>query len=326
MKRSFSPPTRGTFCALVAVMASGTACEPDNGVPPGPPVLTKMILVAPGPTAAVTITPTTADCVNPIATGNACDPSMDGLCRDGAMMGWCSCVADAMDMSMGTWDCEPFPVIAVVAVFDRLLDTAPFDVVYPDGSLEVVTGSAAAGSPQFDLVTDYASTGTPMGVTPLLGFYYNGNFRNNGPSLFSMPDPGFPSGSTVDVKLQASLVRAKDGTTPFVGEGLLQGGTVLFTMPAFSASIAPPDDMGNPASVTFSNFVPDDVTTHITVTANNVDVTAMVTLAVSGMTVTATPMTAWPAGATIAISVDATTKNTLGQTIAAAKSDSFTAM
>ncbi len=325
MKRSFSPPTRGTLCALVAVMASGTACEPDNGVPPGPPVLTKMILVAPGPTPAVTITPETSDCVSGIASAGACDPSMDGLCRDTAMAGWCSCVADAMDMSMGAWDCAPFPVIAVIAVFDRLLDTAPFEAAYPDGSVEVVTGSAGAGSPQFDLVTDYASTGTPMGVTPLLGFYYNGNFRNNGPSLFSMPDPGFPSGVAVDVTLKASLVRAKDGTTPFVGVGLLQGGTVLFTMPAFTASIAAPD-AGNPASVVFTNFVPDDVLTHITVTADNVDITAQVDLAVSGMSVTATPKTAWPVGATIAITVDATAKNTLGQTIAAAKSDSFTAM
>ena len=326
MKRSFSPPTRGALCALVAVMASGTACEPDNGVPPGPPVLTKMILVGPGPSPAVTITPETSDCVNGIASADACDPMMDGLCRDTAMAGWCSCVADAMDMTMGAWDCAPLPVIAVVAVFDRLLDTAPFDVVYPDGSVEVVTGSAAAGSPPFNLVTDYASTGTPMGVTPLFSFYFNGNFRNNGPSLFSMPDPGFPSGVAVEVKLQASLVRAKDGTTPFTGIGLLQGGTVLFTMPAFTASIAAPD-AGNPASVTFSNFVGDDVLAHITVTADNVDITAQVDLAVSGgMTVTATPKTAWPAGATIAITVDATAKNALGQTIAAAKSDSFTAM
>jgi len=305
-------------------MASGTACEPDNGVPPGPPILTKMILVAPGPTP-VTITPETSDCTAGIASADACDPMMDGLCRDAAMAGWCNCVADATDMTMGAWDCSPFPVLAVIAVFDRLLDTAPFEAVYPAGSEEVVTGSAGAGSPQFALVTDYASTGTPMGVTPLFSFYFNGNFRNNGPSLFSMPDPGFPSGSAVDVKLEASLVRAKDGTTPFVGLGLLQGGEVLFTMPAFTASIAPPDS-GNPASVTFTNFVPDNVTAHITVTANAVDITAQVDLAVSGLVVTATPKTAWPAGATIAIAVDATATNKLGQTIAAAATGSFTAM
>jgi hypothetical protein len=165
-----------------------------------------------------------------------------------------------------------------------------------------------------------------MGVTPLLGMFFNGNFRNNGPSLFSAPDPGFPSGSAVTVNLQASLVRAKDGTTPFVGEGLLQGGTVLFTMPAFTASVSPPDDMGTPASVVFTNVVDQDVIGHITVTANNADITAQVDLAVSGMVVTVTPKTAWPAGAMIAITVDATAKNALGQTITAFEPGPFIAM
>jgi hypothetical protein len=323
MKRSFPSPAREALCAFVALVASASACAPANDVEPGAPVLTKMILVAPGPTP-VTITSATADCASGIATGDACDPSMDGLCRQ--TPGWCSCVADAMDMTMGAWDCEPFQVLAVVAVFDRLLDTTPFDAVYPAPSLDVVTGSAGAGAPQFDLATDYASTGTPMGVTPLFSFLFNGNFRNNGPSLFSTPDPGFPSGSPVTVNLQASLVRAKDGTTPFMGEGLLQGGTVLFTTPAFMATSIAPPDMGNPASIVFNNAVGDDVIAHITITAGNADITAQVTLVASGMVVTATPKTAWPAGATITIAVDATAKNKLGQTIDAAKSDQFTAM
>jgi len=326
MKRSFPSPAREALCAFVAVMASGTACEPDNAVQPGAPVLTKIVLVAPGPTP-ITITPTTPNCAG-VATGDTCDATMDSLCRDGAAAGWCSCVPDPMDMTMmmNIWDCSPFPVLAVVAVFDRLLDTAPFDAVYPDGSTEVVTGTAGAGAPQFDLVTDYASTGTPMGVTPLFSFYFNGNFRNNGPSLFSMPDPGFPSGSAVTVNLQASLVRAKDGTTPFVGEGLLQGGTVLFTTPAFSAGVTPPDDKGNPASVVFTSVVDDDVIAHIKVTADNVDITSQVVLAASGLVVTAIPKTAWPVGATIAITVDATAKNALGQTITAFEPGPFTAM
>ena len=59
------------------------------------------------------------------------------------------------------------------------------------------------------MVTDYASTGTPTGITPLFSQFFNGNFRNRGPSLFSTPAVGFPSDSMVMVALDAGLVQAK---------------------------------------------------------------------------------------------------------------------
>ena len=140
MKRSSSPTTREVLCALLAVMASASACEPDNDVQPGAPVLTKIVMVAPGPTG-IEVNADTPGCPTAIVGGEACDPSSDALCQQSATS-WCTCVADATDMTMGAWDCAPFEVLAVVAVFDRLLDTAPFDVVYPMPAPEVATGTA----------------------------------------------------------------------------------------------------------------------------------------------------------------------------------------
>ena len=130
---------------------------------------------------------------------------------------------------MGAWDCAPFEVLAVVAVFDRLLDTAPFDVVYPMPAPEVATGTAGAGAPQFGLLADYGSTGTPMGITPLFSFLFDGNFRNNGPSLFITPIPGC---RRTWASPSASLGRwsGQDGT-PFVAAGAIMDGTVGFDAP-----------------------------------------------------------------------------------------------
>lgn len=320
MKRSFPPSARQPLCVLVGALTTLAACSPDNDVEAGAPVLQELTLIAPGPTA-VTVTADTPDCQSGLAGGEACDPSMNGLCRQNPA-GWCSCVADAMDMTMGSWDCTPFPVLGVVAVFDRLLDTAPFDAVYPEPSVDVIT--ATAGSGEIEMVTDYASTGTPTGITPLFSQFFNGNFRNRGPSLFSTPAVGFPSDSMVMVALDAGLVQAKDGTTPFTGLGLLQSGAIVFTMPAFTATISPPDDSG-PARVTFTNLIDTDILTHITVTQNNVDITSQVMLAVDGLSVTVTPMNPFPTGAVVVITVDATARNTFGQAIGAAKTDTFTA-
>jgi hypothetical protein len=327
MKRSsFLPTTRGAAWALIAAaLAFGSACAPSNDVQGGAPILTELTLIAPGPTAAITITEKTADCPTTAATGVACDPSMDTQCR--LQPNWCSCVADAMDMTMGKWDCSPFTVLAVVAVFDRLLDTAPFDAVYPAEAKDVVTATSTPME-TFGVTTDYASNGTPMGLNPLLGFFYAANFRGHGPSLYSLGDPEFPSGAIVSVALQGSLVTAKD-KTPFKGKGLLQSGTVDFTMPAFHANVVPADAM-NPAKVSFTNLVPADVTRHITVLAGTTDVTAVSDLKVSddSLTVTVSPMMAdsWPVPATITINVDATTKDKLGKTIDAAATGSFMTM
>ena len=52
------------------------------------------------------------------------------LCRQASAMNWCNCVPGRDDDTgvTGAWDCTPFTnVTAVIAVFDRLLDTAPLD-------------------------------------------------------------------------------------------------------------------------------------------------------------------------------------------------------
>ena len=126
-------------------------------------------------------------------------------------------------------------------MFDRLLDTTPLDPGDASGVTDVVTTEGGAGAPVITLLTDYSSTGAADGLVFNLFGPFFGNFRANGPSLFSAPQPEFPSGTTVTVSLQADKVRAKDGTTPFTGNGLLQGGQLVFTMAAFSAVVNAPD-------------------------------------------------------------------------------------
>src|SRR5436190_8460364 len=217
MKRSFPPPAREALfgaIALATLLGLGTACEPDNNVQPGAPVLTTMIMIGPGG-ATTTVTKDTPDCPPGIVGSEACDPSMDTLCKHPAP-GWCNCVADMADMTMGAWDCSDVGVLAVVAIFDRLLDTAPFDAKYPDGITNAMTATTpSASAPQFQVISDYASTGTPMGVNPLFATFVFGNPRNTGPSLFAMPDPAFPSSAAVTLQLEAAQVHAKDGTTAF---------------------------------------------------------------------------------------------------------------
>jgi hypothetical protein len=325
MNRSFRPGRRRSLCALLALPAFMAACEPSNDVQPGPPVLQTVALVQAGG-GAIQISGATPSCASGPVDGKPCSPGMDSVCRE-TDTSWCSCAPDPNDMTMtmGSWDCTPVPIIGVVAVFDRLLDTAPFDAVFPDGSSNAVTASSSASAPQFGMISDYASTGTPTGITPLLGYYYYANFRDRGPSLFSQPVPAFPSGATVTVSVQSTMVRAKDGTTPFTGEGFLMSGVIGFTMPAFTAVILPPDD-ANPARASFTNLVGEDVLPHITVKADGVDITATVGMAVNGATVAVTPTGSWPAGATIAISVDGTAQNLLGQPIDMPATGSFQAM
>jgi hypothetical protein len=319
MKRSF-PPTREGLVGLAAVAIVGLACEPDNGVKPGAPVLTQIVITQAGG-ASTTITSETPDCAAGIVGAEACDPAADSLCRQVAAMNFCNCLADATDMTMGLWDCSPFAnVTGVVAVFDRVLDTAPFDMGDPSGIVDFADVSAGAGAPPFSTVSDYAANGTPNGLITVLGGLFFGNVRLPGPSVLTAGVPAFPSGTTVTVRLEGTEVRAKDGHTPFRGDGLLQDGTISFTTAAFSASISPPDpaapDM-TPATVAFTNFVdPATIVDHVHVTSNGaafagVDVTS------DGATATVTPTTAWPASATIVVTVDATAENLLGQTIAA---------
>ena len=47
-----------------------------------------------------------------------------------------------------------------------------------------------------------------------------------------MADSSFPSGTVITTSLNRARVLAKDGTTPFVGEGALLDGIVKFTTAA----------------------------------------------------------------------------------------------
>ena len=359
MKRSFPPPAREALCALVGVLVCGAACEPNHDVPPGPPELKEFTIIV-GGTTPTTITENTPECPATLPTMPACNPvgdPPDGLCWQAPMSNWCNCLpdpADATGMAFA-WDCAPFTnVSAVIAVFDRLLDTVPFD---PAGVMDVVTTMAGTGAPVISLLTDYSSTGQADGlIFNLFGPFFFGNFRGNGPSLFSVPQPEFPSGTTVTVSLQAAKVRAKDGTTPFTGKGLLQGGNLVFTMATFSAVVVAakpfmpetadtPEMAATDAMVAFTNFADNDlpcgpptpdmtdvdpplciVAAHITATANGAPV--MIDVASGdGHTYTVIPMggAAWPTGAAVVITVDAATTNLLGQPIDAAVSEPFTA-
>jgi hypothetical protein len=346
MNRSFPPPAREALCVLVGALVCGAACSPDQNVKPGAPELIEFTIVQAGPTAT-TVTPTTPACPNPVQSGDACLPMgipagadggvetpPDALCREANNNLWCNCVPDASDMTgtTGAWSCEPFTnVMAVIAVFDRLLDTAPLDPGDAAGLTDVVMADVSASA--IDVLTDYSSTGAANGfIFNLFGPAFFGNFRANGPSLYTAPQPIFPSGETVTVTLDATKVRAKDGTTPFKGEGLLQSGTLIFTMAPYSASVTAPAEptMDNPdppisATVSFTNFT--DPTDHITATANGAPVVIDVESADGGATFSVTPHSgSWgPTGTTVVVTVDATTQNLAGQTIAAAASTTFTA-
>jgi hypothetical protein len=264
------------------------------------------------------------------ADGGAAQPP-DTLCRFANDQNWCNCVPDATDGTLGTWSCEPFTnVMAVIAVFDRLLDTSPLDPGDAAGLMDVVTVDS---TPPTTVLSDYSASGARDGlIFNLFGPAFFGNFRVNGPSLFTAPQPEFPSGATVTVNLDANKVRAKDGTTPFKGDGLLQAGTLVFTMAPFAATIvepaAPTMDMPMPsiaATVAFTNFT--DPSGHITVTANGTPVPVTIESADGGATFSVTPTSgAWPSGATIVVTVDAATTNLIGQPVAAAASKTFTAL
>jgi len=325
MNRSFPSTAREALRFLVGALLCGSACVPDQGVKAGAPELIQFTIVQ-GGTTATTVKPDTPDCASSgVATGAACDLATDGLCRLAAENNWCTCVSDMMDPPTVAWNCDKFAnVTAVIAVFDRLLDTAPFEP--GDAPVTgVMTTSATGTSPAVPIGADYSSTGDQKGlVFNLFGPAYFGNFRADGPSLFGVPDPEFPSDATVMVTLDGDKVHAKDGKTPYKGSGQLLGGTVIFTMAPFAAALAPPDAMAmDPTAVTlsFTNMAPNPMA-HVTATANGAPLAVVVT-GDPGSTFTVTG--AWPAGATIVIAVDATTPNLLGQTTGTAATVTFTA-
>jgi hypothetical protein len=182
----------GVAAAFGALGAVG--CSPSNGVQPGPPVLTEMIILqagAMGPTPT-TILPTTPDCTpasggvdgttcNPVADADA-GTSADTLCRAAATNDWCSCIApDPMEPTVGAWSCQPFAaVMGVIAIFDRLLKTAPFDGADGGASPDVASLTIGAAATPAPLLTDYSATGSTTGLIFQLFKGANGNFRVDG--------------------------------------------------------------------------------------------------------------------------------------------------
>jgi hypothetical protein len=367
MKRSFPPPARQALALLAGALVCGAAaCTPNHDVKPGAPELTELTIVHEGPTAT-TITKDTPECPA-IATGDAClpmgktadaadggtldaDAPADSLCRlaNATVMNWCTCVTDdpMTDPTKGTWNCDPFPgIVAVIAVFDRLLDTGPIDPGDAAGRNDLVM--TPAGTPMLDLSTDYSATGDSKGLI-FNGFGpFFGNFRADGPSLLTMAPPEFPSGATLTFKLNGDRVRAKDGKTVFVGSGLLMDGSITFMTAPFTVSVGAPDaktlmmDPTSAVSVVFTNYIdapgcqsPGDANpcttaaAHITVTADGAPLAVKITSSDGGQFSVNVPAAdgsnaPWPAGATIVVTVDGAVQDFLGETVAAGAAATFT--
>ena len=191
MKRSFPPPAREALCALVGVLVCGPRVSPTRTSQPGAPVLKEFTIVVRGDHphdghgGHARLRGRASSAARPaIRWGTWRVTPPDGLCRQASAMNWCTCVPDAADdtgMTV-TWDCSPFTnVSAVIAVFDRLLDTTPLDPGDAAGVTDVVTTMAGAGAPEINLVTDYSSTGAANGLIFNLFGPFFGNFRAQRP-------------------------------------------------------------------------------------------------------------------------------------------------
>jgi hypothetical protein len=338
---------REALLGSAAVLASlGTACKPDQSVKGGAPVLMEMIIASGG--GATHILPDTPDCPAPTADPDAgADGGGGGMvdgstcakggsvCRLESAKNWCTCVADEMDMTKAAWSCPPFgPVAGVVAVFDRLLDVSMFTPDAPDGNTAPNTASLdlPAGSPTATASINYGANGSTTGlIAHLFGYYH-------GPNLTITGSPALPSGTAVTVSLNKTTVRAKDGKTAFVGEGVLLDGAITFTTGPFTADIAtPPEGMDGdggtlppapdmtPATVTFSNVVDiEAILSHITVTSGATPVPFTLDPAAgAGTSVNIVPTGTWPASSTITITLNPTTPDVLNETLGAAVMASF---
>jgi hypothetical protein len=252
----------------------------------------------------------------------------DVTCQNEATKIWCTCDG-ATDPDAPVWVCQPFTrVNGVISTFDRLLDTvplAPGPVAYGGpGAADTVTAEVPTGAPATTVLTDYASNGSRFGLLlPHYGALYYQNFRLDGPSLFTIPETAFPSGTIVTLKLDGTMVRAKDGHTPFTTDGgLLLDGILTFATSEFSAAVVASDliapDMST-ITVAFTNVVdPKQVEGHIAVTATPGGPVPITVGAIDSNTIGVTPVDPWPAAATLTFTIDATTPNVLGQTLGSA--------
>jgi hypothetical protein len=163
--------------------------------------------------------------------GGDCDPSQDGVCLlDGAV-----CHCDPKDMcdpsidmanatSGGTLVCHYPPMTTVRATFDRLLNTAPFEAKTTVATLASVPMTTAMPT------TDYTSSGSPTGL------FFTVFFGITGPTIAVAGTPALPSDATLTFSLDKGTVQAKDGKTPFTGDGPLTDGIISYKTSAFTVS------------------------------------------------------------------------------------------
>jgi hypothetical protein len=241
----------------MALLFLGGACSPSSNVKAGAPVLTSLTIVEPDGTPHGTrwdVTADTQNCPTEYAEGKDCDPGPFAVCElDKNVV--CHCVAkDMCDPSikpdaaatLGTLNCTYAPGSMVIATFDRLLDTTPFDGMQTVASLAATPTTAAVAA------TDYTSSGTSTGLVFTQWSAFTGNFFADitGPTIAMTGTPALPVDSTVTFSLTQDVVRAKDGKTSFTGAGpLLTDGKIAFKTSSFTASITvpappPPMDMG----------------------------------------------------------------------------------
>ncbi|MEA2701177.1 MAG: Bacterial Ig-like domain [Myxococcales bacterium] len=241
MKRLFSRAApEAVAVALLGLLLIGGGCTPDNSVKAGAPVLKTLTIVEPMGSARHDVSDTTAACES-TGEGMDCDPAA-AVCQLGEVI----CVCNAKDMcdptikaddakTGGTLNCTFPPMSMVVATFDRLLDTAPFEAKTTVAALTAMPATTA------EAATDYSSTGSSTGlVFPMF-------FNITGPSIALVGSPALPTDATVSFALDKTTVRAKDGKTAFTGAMLLAGGAISFKTSSFSAGItvpAPPPPMG----------------------------------------------------------------------------------
>jgi hypothetical protein len=229
---------------LIALMFLGGACSPSSNVKSGAPVLTALSIVDSSNhnNHFADVTADTPSCAMGAAEGKDCDPGTAVCELDMNVV--CKCVAkDMCDPSInpdaavtgGTLNCTFQPLSAVLATFDRLLDTTPFTAGTTVATLTANPATAAKAA------TEYNSAGSPTSLVFTMFFNAPG-----GPSIVTSGDPAVPVDSTVTVALLKTLILAKDGKTQFTGSNLLADGKIAFKTSSFEASItvpAPPPPM-----------------------------------------------------------------------------------
>ena len=107
------------------------------------------------------------------------------------------------DGTMGAWNCEPFAnVIAVIAIFDRLLDTAPLDPGDAAGADRRRHGDGRRRRAGTCSPTTRPTARRRADLQPVRPGVLR-QLPGQGPSLFSVPEPEFPSGATITISLDA---------------------------------------------------------------------------------------------------------------------------